>query len=227
MRKEVVSSTIHPDLVLEGLLARTNRSDKRKNLLSVHEVCRAHHKIGSKDFSLATIGKVVTAAGVLKAGVLKTRQSQDYRELILGWAAYAGPVEIKKGPRVEYRDDAPKWLMNIEDPAARSAVQSVIIERDRLRLQLNTLKAQSQIVVDMRPIPAELYHGDREIAQSLPATARLNDLEREAIFEAASSEFLAGEGWCEGDHGAVVNERGRTVYRVGYLSGLRKMLRGG
>ena len=140
MSGAVASSTVHPDMVLEGLMTRTNRSDKRKNLQGVHEVCRAHHKIGAKDFSVATIGKVVAAAGVLKEGVLKTKQSQDYRELILAWAAYAGP-EPKKGPRAEYRADAPEWLMKIPDPAARSAVQSVIIERDKLKQQVNTLKA--------------------------------------------------------------------------------------
>lgn len=226
MSEEVVPSTVHPDVVLEGLLARTNRSDKRKNLMGVHEICRAHHKTGSKDFSVATIGKVVAVAGLLKDGVLKTKQSQDYRELILGWAAYAGPPLTKKGPRAEYRADAPQWLMNIEDPAARSAVQSVIIERDKLRYQLNTLKAQSQVVIDMRPLPADPPSRDREFVQVLPATAHLNDSEREALMEAASSEFLAGEGWREGDRGEVFNERGRSVYRVGYLTGLRKLLMG-
>ncbi len=222
----VVASTVHPDVVLEGLITRTNRSDKRRNLQGVHEVCRGHHKIGATDFSIATIGKVVAAAGVLKAGVLKTKQSQDYRELILAWAAYTGPAP-KKGPRAEYRSDAPDWLMKIPDPAARSAVQSVIIERDKLKQQVNTLKAHSQVVIDMRPQPPIATDRAGDIVQVFTATARLTDSEREALDEAASSEFLVGEGWREGERGEVVNERGRTVYRIGYLTGLRKLLKGG
>lgn len=220
MTESESSSRVHPDSVLQGLLARTRRSDKKQNLVSVHEVCRTQHSTGSRDFSVSTIGKLVEVAGVLKAAVLKTKQSSDYRELIVAWAFYAGPPERAKAPKAVHKGIAPEWLMKIEDPAARSHVQSVIIERDRLRQQVNTLKANANVTIDMRP-QATPQH---EPAVTLVApTTLLNESERIALEEAVSSLFLAGEGWREGPRGEVLNESGRKIYRPGYLSGLRKL----
>lgn len=40
-----------------------------------------------------------------------------------------------------------EYLMRIEDPAIRSKMQAIISERDKLKSQLNILKANTQVTV--------------------------------------------------------------------------------
>nr|WP_311528082.1 gamma-mobile-trio protein GmtX [uncultured Ralstonia sp.] len=49
---------IHPDAVLESLLAKGGRSNRRANLAKMHELCCKQHAAGSRDFSLPTIGRL-------------------------------------------------------------------------------------------------------------------------------------------------------------------------
>ena len=43
-----MSSTtdVHPDAVLESLLAKAERSNRRNNLTRMHELCRKQHEAG-------------------------------------------------------------------------------------------------------------------------------------------------------------------------------------
>jgi hypothetical protein len=209
---ELATTNVHPDEVLVGLIARASRSDKKDNLRTVHEVCRTHHASGNKDFSLPVIGPKVEAAGALKAAALKTKQSQDYRELIAAWAAYAGPADPKQ-PTVP-RGAMAEWMMKIPDPAARSLVQSVMVERDKLRHQVNTLKAHANITIDLRP----------KVVEVLAPASMLTSMEREALERAISAELLAKEGWSEGPRGEIVAASGRRVFDNGFATGLRKLL---
>jgi len=216
---ELATTNVHPDEVLVGLIARASRSDKKDNLRTVHEVCRAHHASGNKDFSLPVIGPKVEAAGALKAAALKTKQSQDYRELIAAWAAYAGPADPKQ-PTIP-RGAMAEWMMKIPDPAARSLVQSVMVERDKLRHQVNTLKANANITIDLRP---KVETPQSALVQVLAPASMLTSMEREALERAISAELLAKEGWSEGPRGAIVAASGRRVFDNGFATGLRKLL---
>jgi len=46
------------------------------------------------------------------------------------------------------------YLMRIEDPAIRSIVEAIVAERDKLRAQVNFLKAHAQVTIDRRPLGA-------------------------------------------------------------------------
>ncbi|WP_425219000.1 gamma-mobile-trio protein GmtX [Ralstonia solanacearum] len=75
---------IHPDAVLESLLAKGGRSHRRANLARMHELCRRQHEAGGRDFSLPSVGRLAEAEGIMKGRALYNTQSADYRELILG-----------------------------------------------------------------------------------------------------------------------------------------------
>ena len=89
------ASDIHPDAVLESLLAKGGRSNRRANLARMQELCRKQHETGSRDFSLPAIGRLAEAEGIMKGRALYNAQSVDYRALIEAWAAYAGPPAPK------------------------------------------------------------------------------------------------------------------------------------
>jgi hypothetical protein len=212
---------IHPDAVLESLLAKGGRSNRRANLAKMHELCRRQHEAGSRDFSLPAIGRLVDAEGILKGRALYNAQSADYRALIEAWAAYAGPPAPKPPKTLASHE----YLMRIEDPAIRSIMQAIIAERDKLKAQLNVLKANAQVTVDRRPLGATVAAApNSQSVAVLAMAAQFTPSEREALQKAVSADYLEERGLREGSHGEIVNERGRTVFEVGFARAIRKVL---
>ncbi|WLH36088.1 gamma-mobile-trio protein GmtX [Pseudomonas sp. FP2196] len=212
---------IHPDAVLEALLAKGGRSNRRANLAKMHELCRKHYEARSRDFSLPAIGRLAEAGNVMKGRALYNAQSADYRVLIEAWAAYAGPPVPKPAKVLASHE----YLIRIEDPAIRSIMQAVIAERDKLKAQLNVLKANTQVTVDRRPLGATIpvAPGMQSVAV-LALSAQLTPSERDSLQKAISPEYLGERSLHEGSHGEIINERGRTIFEVGFARAIRKIL---
>lgn len=211
----------HPNDVLDTLLAKGGRSHRRAKLTAMHELCGRHHESGSRDFSLPTIGRLAEADGILKGRVLYNAQSADYRVLVSAWAAFVGrPVPQAKKPLASH-----EYLMRIHDPAIRSIMQTIIGERDKLKAEVNLLKSKTQVVVDRRPVGVRVS----DAATSLLGTMsghheQLTSSEREALQKAVSADHLEKQGLREGTHGELINERGRTVFDIGFARAIRKVL---
>ncbi|RDK05265.1 gamma-mobile-trio protein GmtX [Cupriavidus lacunae] len=212
---------IHPDAVLESLLAKGGRSNRRSGLAKLHEICRRQHETGSRDFSLPAIGRLAEGEGIMKGRVLYNAQSADYRTLIEAWGAYAGPPAPKPPKTLASHE----YLMRIEDPAIRSIMQAIIAERDKLKAQLNVLKANTQVTVDRRPLGATIAAApETQQVTVLAPSAQLTPSEREALKKAVSADYLENQGLREGSYGEIVNARGRTVFEVGFARAIRKVL---
>jgi len=215
------TTDIHPDAVLSSLLDKGGRSNRLANLTKMHELCRKHHAAGSRDFSLPSIGRLAETEGIIKGRALYNAPSADYRVLIEAWAAYAGPA----APKLPKPQASHEYLMRIPDPAIRSIMQAIIAERDKLRSQLNVLKANTQVTVDRRP---------QSVTVSAPSSAspvavlalseQLTSSEREALQKSVSSSYLEERGLKEGSHGEIVNEHGRTIFEVGFARAVRKVM---
>lgn len=214
---------IHPDAVLESLLAKGGRSNRLANLVRMHELCRRQHENDTRDFSLSTVGRLAEADGILKGRVLYNAQSADYKVLIDAWASYAGPPAHKSPKTLASHE----YLMRIEDPAIRSIMQAIIAERDKLKAQHNILKANTQVTIDRRPIGTTIASapGTPPIAV-LTLTAQLTQSECEALRKAVSQDYLEERGMREGSHGEILNDRGRTIFEVGFARAIRKILGG-
>lgn len=215
------ATDIHPSAVLSSLQAKGGRSQKQRNLSSIHEVCRKYHEEGGRDFSVSMIGKLCESAGVIKGRALYNAPSADYRALIEAWAAYSGGSIMRPIEALASHE----YLLRIEDPAIRSIMQSTIMERDKLKAQLNVLKAHTQITVDRRPFNSnrERDQGDLQVT-SLSRPSFLTESERDALKKAICKRYLEEQGWVEGSHGEVVNDRGRTIFEIGFTHAIRKML---
>lgn len=215
------TTEIHPNAVLETLLAKGCRAQRQRNLARVHGLCQKHHASGSRDFSLPVIGRLCEEEGVLKGRALYNAPSADYRSLIEAWAAYAGPPSPKPPKTLASHE----YLLRIEDPAIRSIMQAIIAERDKLKAQLNVLKAHAHITVDRRPLGATVASspGAHPVA-ILTMVAQLTPSEREALQKAVSADYLEERGLREGSHGEILNDRGRTFFEVGFARAIRKVL---
>lgn len=213
---------VHPDAVFEALLAIGSRPQKVRNLKTIHEVCRRQHERGGRDFSLKTIGCLTEEQGGITWRAIY--QTNDYRKLIETWAAYAGPSEPKKRT-LKKLPLAQSFLARIEDPAIRSIMEGVIIERDKLRGENNLLRTLPRGVIDRRPLGATLASApDSEPVAVLSVGARLNESERSALKKAIDAGFLADNEWVEGSHGEILNKHGRTIFEVGFASAIRNIL---
>jgi len=215
------ATDIHPGAVLESMVAKAERSNRRSNLRRIHELCRKQHEAGARDFSLSAIGRLAEDEGIMKGRALYNAPSADYRALIEAWAAYAGPPAPKPLKTLANHE----YLLRIDDPAIRSIMQAIIVERDKLKAQLNVLKANTRVTVDRRPHdPMTAAEPGKQLMAVLAPPAQLTPSEREALQKAVSSDYLSDRGLREGSHGEITTERGRTMFEVGFARAIRKLL---
>jgi len=216
-----MQTDIHPDNVLIALLAAGGHPTKLKNLKLVHETCRRQHERNLRDFSFRTISRYTEEQGLSYRSMYNT---PAYKKLTDAWQAYAGPADPAKRAQKKL-PVAQAFLDRIEDPAIRSIMEGVIIERDKLRGANNVLRALPRGIIDKRPLGATIaFPEEASPVAVVNIAARLTDSERRALQKAIDAEFLADNGWVEGPHGEILNERGRTVFDVGFASALRKVL---
>lgn len=214
------STDIHPDAVLEALLAKGSRAQVQRTLKRLHDICRSQWESGSRDLSLATIGRKAEEQGLMKGRILYNASSRDYKELIQAWAAYAGPP-VPPPPKTLASHG---YLMRIDDPAIRSIMQATIAERDRLRAQVNQMKSTTIPKVDLRPLGVTVAADSMgKTTAILEMSAQLTEPEREALRKAISPEFLEGEGWHEGKFGEI-KKGNRVVFLHGFATAIRRIL---
>ena len=213
------TATVSPDELFDTLLQGA-RPQRVRNLKLIHQICAAQSS-SSKDLSIATVGRLCEAAGGLKARALYNAASRDYRMLIDAWREYTGAPSERRRSHAPEQTVTERHLLGIGDPALRALVQRVYVERNALRAELNLLKSTTVVHVDRRPsVPASAGPPTLEVLTGV----QLTESERSALERSISPEFLGEEGWKEGAHGEIVNERGRKLFDVGFARAIRKVL---
>ncbi|AXK40180.1 gamma-mobile-trio protein GmtX [Crenobacter cavernae] len=209
---------MHPDDLLEQLKANANPR-KQKNLDIIHAVCREQYERGAKDFSVATISRIAQERGGPVKSTIHNKTGDDFKGLIKVWAEYTGGVTRK----VRKVSENPIYavLDKIENPAVRAVMGAVLAENQKLKREVNLLKANAEVVIDMRRIAATV---PGEMVEVLPATTGLTDSEKEALRHAISDGLMQDEGWTQDDHGRILSTRGRPIFKVGFVSAIRKLL---
>lgn len=216
-------SAIPPDQVLETLKAGV-RPQKQRNLDIIHAVCQELHQLGSRDFSLATVGRMSQARHGMSRNALYNKASEDSRTLIVAWSAFAGePAKKQPSPLKPLAED--DLLRRIDDPALRSLFGGIVAERNRLRGEVNLLKRNASVVIDCRTLPGHAHvMPEGQVMQVLSPLANLTESEVSALRKAISPEFIAQEGWREGPHGEILNAKGRRLFDVGFANAIRKLV---
>lgn len=216
-----------PEVIFEDLMAKANAQQK-KSLTVLNGVLAEHYKAGEKNFSIAEIARLSVAKGGPSTSTIRNKTGLCFRQLIEVWAAKAG-MSMKKpiNPRLK-SNSVPKdneLLQRIDDPALRGVFGMIIAERNRYRNELNTLKGQSDFVIDLRPMkvppPVQTTQEGVEVIPSLRGI--LNDSEVEALKSAVDDVFLEKQGWTVGKAGQVRGEFG-PLYKHGYVHAIKKIL---
>jgi len=210
---------MHPDELLEQLKANANLR-KQKNLDIVHAVCREQYERGSKDFSVAIISRISEERGGPVRSTIHNKTGDDFKGLIKSWAEHTGGVTRK----VRKVSENPIYavLEKIENPAVRSVMGSVLAENTKLRGEINLLKSNSEIVIDRRSVTTNAHNSTIDI---LPTSTGLTNTEIEALRHAISDKLMQDEGWSQDEHGRIFNAKGRAVFKVGFVSAIRKIIK--
>ena len=216
-------TAIHPDTVLETLKSGV-RPQKERNLDIIHAICRELHQLGSRDFSLATVGRMSEARHGMSRNALYNKASEDFRTLIAAWGTFAGHPARKQATPVKPLAEE-DLLRRIDDPALRSLLGGIVAERNRLRGEINLLKRNASVVIDRRTLPGHAHvMPEGRVMQVLSPLAQLTESETAALRKAISPDFLRQEGWQEGPHGEIINAKGRKLFDVGFANAIRKLL---
>lgn len=213
---------MHPDDMLAQLLEAAGKR-RRGSLEIIHAVCREQHERGSKDFSIATIGRLSEAKGGPTERTIRNKTGEEYQGLIKCWASHTGGSARKLPKHSE--DTLMDLIGSIDKPEVRAILGSVVAENRKLKREVNLLKHQASqtAVLDLRGLPSG--SSTPSITGALPPPAGgLTDKEVAALREAISSEKLADEGWAIDAQGFVVNQDGRKIHGVGYVSALKKLI---
>jgi hypothetical protein len=209
---------MHPDELLEQLKATAN-TRKQKNLDLIHAVCREQYERDSRDFSVATIAGIAHNRGGPTKGSIHNKTGDDFKALIKAWAQHTGGV-TRKERRVS-ENPYMALIEKIEDPAVRSIMVSLLAENQKMRRQINLLKTNADVVIDMRP---PKITSQKEPILILPASTGLTDTEKEALRHAVSEKLLKDEGWSYDQRGRIINDKGRQLFKVGFATAIRKIL---
>lgn len=216
----------HPDEVLKAIIAKGNRSDKVEKLQKLHELCSqeySRNSQGGRDLSIANMARIAESHGLFKARTIYNKASEDYSALIKAWETYNGP-KLSKLIKVQHTSqDKYAFLKKIEDPAIRSLCQMAMIERDKIRAELNMLKSVYVATIDNRTLGAAIAKGSTNVA-IIETAAQLTDSERTALTEAIDSKWLAQHKLRLGDTGEIMDERGRFIFKPGFATAIGKVL---
>lgn len=221
-----VSESVHPDEVLEAILAKGHRKDKEEKLRKLHNLCAVEYSRrsqGARDLSLGNIARIAESHGLFKARVIYNTQSEDYSALIKAWEAYSGPKKSKVIREQLAPPDKYAFLKKIEDPVVRSLCHMTLIERDKIKAELNMLKSKTEVMIDMRPLGADIAKGSNNVAV-IEMAAQLTDSEREALEAAIDPKNLSPRDWTIGEVGEVNDKHGRFVFFPGFVTAIAKIL---
>lgn len=220
-----IMSTLNPVKIFEALYANS-RPQKQRSLAIIQEVCLELHKLGSLDFTLATVGRLSEKRGGLAQRTLYNAQSNDFKTLIRAWASFSCIPKATKNDH-KHRDnhgDDFGLISKINDPAMRVLLGQIVAERNQLKSENKLLKSQANVVIDRRVLPGHINITPEGKVIQILENADLSGMEKASLELAISANFFKQEGWTEGANGEIINSSGRKIFEIGFANAIRKIL---
>jgi hypothetical protein len=204
-----MSNQVIEEIYNELYKKATTRTKSSLKLLK--SACDSQVSRKAKDFTYATIGLITSELGGIKTQAIRNKTGKHFRNLIDAYSA----VYSREKPK-NLSDDPLSWLNQIEDAAIRYQVLDLFAENKRLRNELNLLKANTVIDIDMRvsssPNP-----------DSIMLENKLDDIELKALTHFISETNLKNFGWKLGTNGRLIDARGKSLTKVGFIDAIEKL----
>jgi len=220
---------IHPDKTLEALKAKKPRAGAKLDIL--HDVCREIYNTpgdaGRKDYSPGSVGRKAQERKGPSLNTMYSPLGAHFRELLDAWATWDGADTQKPAKVVVPRSGVEDLLRRISDPALRSLIGFELARGKQALAELNALKGQTKLVVNVRPADGT-SRAQNQAVQVVSPVSMLLPSERDALNQACDDEKLKKIGFVIGANGSVKwpTRKGvdEIVFPIGFLTGLRKLL---
>ena len=86
----------------------------------------------------------------------------------------------------------------------------------------NTINSgKKPIVIDRREKSVEPYPG---LPTVITQYKDMTNSEISALRQSISETFISEQGWVANKNGGVVNDKGRSIYKAGYITAIKKVL---
>jgi len=217
-----------PEVFLEELCKGADPR-KERSLKLIYTICTEQHERGSKDFSVATIGRLSSERGGPSAGAIRNKTGEAYRAIIKAFADSVGGINRKVAPVEPSAVD--QILEGVTDPVLRTRISLMLAEIESLRAQLLAARhlAAQNAVVNLAD-----YHGPKqenpvcELGQVevLSPCPEFTSLEIRALRGAISDKTFTHWGWHAEENGRIRTETGQVVFGAGFITAIRKILEG-
>jgi hypothetical protein len=173
----------NPKALLEALCTHADPR-KTRSLRLIYAICEEQLDRGSKDYSVATIGRLSAERGGPAVGAIRNKTGEAYRAVI---TAFADSVGCKIRKAVDAKPiPADLILHGVTDPVLRARIGLLLAELKSKRAQLLAARhlANQNAVLDME---RELSDGGVNCAAAAP---HLSPLEIRALENAISKVTL-------------------------------------
>ena len=211
-----------PEILLAALQQDAS-TRTRQSLTLIHTICSEQHASGSKDFSVATIGKLSSGRGGPSPQAIRNVSGEHYRALLSAWANYADGA-VRKPPARAESGVADDVLDMIPDAAVRALVGSFLAENRKLKAENMLLKTHANVVIDRRPASALSGLTSATVVQVMQPLSTLMPLEVDALRHAISDEQLKNMGWTVDAKTGRISKGGHAVFRAGFATAIKKVL---
>lgn len=200
-----------PYEMYDVLKRRAESERARKTLEAIQAVCEEQFERGSRDFSIAMISKLGEKKGVPKSQSIRNETGEIYRELIKAWREnYPKPLtRVNKTKKFD-------WVDSIQDRSVKWSVEELALKNKELIAEITLLKQVTNLKLDLRPQKASV--------SSSTALPEFLGQELEALSASIDEEYLSQFGLSAGKAGSIVDSKGRTVFKAGFVSAIRKSL---
>lgn len=223
---------VNPDELLLEVKNRFKTERAKRNLENVHETCRgisdAPGAIAFKDYSIVAVAKRLAINKKSPSyNTLRATAGAHFRELIRAWAVWDGTDRVEPAQNSETFGLNNKLLSKISDLALRSLIAFEFARGREALSELNTLKGQTTLTIDIRPkdgtsLAQSPNAGD---AASAGTVSRLHNAERDSLGQALDQRHLLRFGLTIGVDGEIKTvSGGRVLFSAGFATGLKKLL---
>ncbi|MFA7312675.1 MAG: gamma-mobile-trio protein GmtX [Shewanella sp.] len=203
-------SEISPQIVLEQL-KKTVSSRIQSSLDAIYQICIEQQERGLSEFGYSTIARLGKGRGVPAAQSIRNKTGEPYRTLIASFGKTSEKSEKSNATTSKSKRYA--WIDELKDPV--------------IKLQANILYSQKiaaeKLAKEIAPIDQviEIFDGD----SSASTTAKLTNLERDALEHLISSEFLRRQRLELGPNGSILTvDKQETFFPVATLDAIKKAL---
>lgn len=203
------------------------RAAKVKNLNLLWDALESIRDEGSRDYSLAEVGRRLESLGGPKTQSLRNTQGAHFRDII---TAYANAVKGATRYVSPNRSNVEQALDMVTDPSIRATLRMALEEAKRLKVVNDNLHAafknlqigatlastmettSAPVIVDGAPSPP------------LPSQAVLSLRLQAALKKGIDPTRLAQQGFRISEDGGIENEHGDKIFPPSFVTAIKAVL---